>query len=124
MHLDTEQAHRGAIEHSLGGRIQRIGQCANIECRGRGRAHEAWLAFEKGCPGIAFEVHAAQYDEGQLGVEVAMLVGHEIPDDTLADTFHPLGDADFFLDEFLAFMPDRQLLQVLGHVRVSGDVER
>src|SRR5690606_2394626 len=59
----------------------------------------------------------AQHDEGELGVEVAMLVGHVGANDALADDGHALDDAHLLLKKPFAFVPCRQCLVV--HVRPS-----
>lgn len=64
---------------------------------------------------VAATIDAAQKDEWQLRVEVAMLIGH-VADDTLTDSSHALRNADLLMNKGFALVPDRQHLQDLARV--------
>ena len=65
---------------------------------------------------VAATIDAAQKDVWQLGVEVAMLIGPEVADDTLTDSSHALRNADLLLNKGFALVLDRQHLQDLARV--------
>lgn len=106
MHLYAQQADRGAFDQTSARWISRSRAGRDVERRSRRRGHEALPAFQKCRPGISLVVHAAHHDERKLGVKLAMLVGHEVPHDTRTNRFHSFRHAEFFLDEFLALVPD------------------
>ncbi|MNL09207.1 hypothetical protein D3C87_1299590 [compost metagenome] len=128
VHLDAEQADRFAVRHSFAGGVAWLQGRADIERGRRRRGHEAGSALDKGGPGVIVAIHTAKDDERELGIEVPMLIRHEIANDPLADDLHTLGDTDFFLDELLAFVPGRQFCQSVGHVsspkKGSGTLRR
>jgi hypothetical protein len=64
------------------------------------------MAFKERRPRIARRIDTAQHDEGQLAVEIAVLLGHEVAYHALAYGFHLVGHAELRLQLLLAGMPD------------------
>ena len=64
-------------------------------------------AFNNAGPGTAIGANRTQQYKWQLPVEVAVLVGHVIADDSPAKFFHAFGHAYAFLQLLFPGMPGR-----------------
>ncbi len=67
-----------------------------------GRGYETGLPHQNRSPGLTMFINGSQQNEGKLGKEVPMLVGHMVTDKLTSDFLHfcvhtqPLLDEDFF----------------------------
>ncbi len=108
MQLDPEQADGIAVIQAAVRRVAWVAGGGDGEPAWIGRVQKSRLAGKDGGPGIAAGVDRAGQDEGQLRIELAMLIDHMIADHA-AVRRHLLGNAGAALNRNFADVPGRAL---------------
>ena len=100
--LDAQQAQRRTGAQAFGQRVARYRPGGDLEVAGVGRPHEAGRSGQHRRPRPPRPIDRADQHQGQLAVELPVLLGHEPADDLLPALAHALGDTQPLVHGLLA----------------------
>ncbi len=106
MQFYAEEGDGVAVVHAAFGRIVAIARGCDMQCRWIGCAEKSRLSRTQSSPGISVCLDRPEYREWQPRVEIPVLVGEDVTEDSVAVQSHALGGAHRLLQGYFASMPE------------------